>query len=324
MKKIDILMATYNGERFLKEQIKSILSQTYKNFNLIISDDASTDKTYEILKYYEQKDKRVKIFKQDKNIGIASNFEFLLNKVESEFFMFADQDDIWEIDKVEISYDKLEADEADLVYSDLMIVDESLNIIEKSYWRKKGFINKIKKYNNFQSLYLNNYITGSTILCKSKFIDKILPLPKSTQYIIHDYWVSLVVSHNGRLTYIDKPLIKYRQHTKNQIGSKTKSKEISNFEELRNLFINVKIEHFQCFIENDRIFDKNEKNLNLKSLEYFKILQKKKYVNLRYWNLFIKLYKYETFIYRIENFIILNLPCIARILFKLKGKNNGK
>lgn len=324
MEKIDILMATYNGEKYLKYQIDSILSQTYKNFNLIISDDASADSTQEILKEYEKKDKRVKIYIQEKNLGIVNNFEFLLGKVENNFFMFADQDDIWDVDKVEISRDKLDAEQADLVYTDLKVVDENLNEISNSYWKIKGFDKKIYKYNNFQSLYLNNYITGCTILCKSKWIKDILPIPKTSKYVIHDYWLALILSMNGKITYIKQPLLKYRQHKNNSVGSKRKSDEINNFNEIRKLFITVKKEHFNVFIDNNEKFSDEYKELNEKALKYFEMIENKKNINFKNWNLFFKLYKYENFIYMLENFIILNIPAIGKILFKMKGTKNGK
>ncbi len=324
MKKIDILMATFNGEKYLREQIDSILGQTYKNFNLIISDDASTDSTLEILREYELMDKRVKVFSQKENLGVIANFEFLLNQVDNEFFMLADQDDIWDVDKVEISYDKLEADEADLVYSDLKVVDSKLNVIADSYWKIKGFSKKVYKYNNFESLYLNNYITGCTILCKSKWISKILPLPKTSEFVIHDYWISLVVSMNGRMTYVSNALTKYRQHKSNQIGSKRRVDSLNSFDEIRDLFIRVKKEHFEIFIQKNSLFSPKYKELNEKSLKYFKMLEKKKYINFKNWILFFKLYKYEKYGYKIKNFVILNIPFLGRLLMKLKGSKNGK
>lgn len=324
MEKIDILMATYNGEKYIREQIDSILSQTYSNFNLIISDDASSDNILNILDEYENKDERVKVFKQNQNVGVISNFEFLLNKVENEFFMFADQDDIWEEDKIEKSINELKNEDVDLVYTDLKVVDENLNEISNSYWKVKNFEKKVYKYNNFESLYLNNYITGCTILCKSKWIKEILPLPKSTKYVIHDYWLSLIVSMNGKIKYIAEPTIKYRQHKQNSIGSKRKSDEINDFDKIRKMFIKVKKEHFEVFINNNEKFNEKYKKLNEKSLKYFEMLENKKYINFRNWNLFFKLYKYENFIYKIENFIILNIPILGRILFNLKGIKNGK
>ena len=107
MEKIDILMATYNGEKYLEEQIESILNQTYSNFRLIISDDCSTDRTCAILKEYAQKDNRIELYFQEKNLGYVKNFEFLLGKVESELYMLSDQDDYWFPEKVEKTYNKL-------------------------------------------------------------------------------------------------------------------------------------------------------------------------------------------------------------------------
>ena len=93
--KIDILMATYNGEKYLKEQIESILNQTYKNIRLIISDDASKDSTPQILEEYRKKDSRIEIYLNKENRGVVKNIEFLLEKVEDEFYMLADQDYVW-------------------------------------------------------------------------------------------------------------------------------------------------------------------------------------------------------------------------------------
>ena len=108
MKKIDILLATYNGEKYLQEQIESILNQTYTDFRLLISDDASTDNTIKIIEEYAKKDKRILTFVQKENLGVIKNFEFLLNKVENEYFMFSDQDDIWMKEKIEKSLAKIE------------------------------------------------------------------------------------------------------------------------------------------------------------------------------------------------------------------------
>ena len=151
--KVDILLATYNGARFLKEQLDSILNQTHTEFRLIISDDKSTDKTRAIIEEYAAKDSRIEYYFQKKNLGVIKNFEFLLKKVESDYFMFSDQDDIWKENKIELSLAKLKEDDADLVYSDLEVVDRDLKTIYKSYWKLKGLENKVKKYNNFEALY---------------------------------------------------------------------------------------------------------------------------------------------------------------------------
>ena len=105
---IDILLATYNGEKYLREQLDSILNQTYENIQLIISDDCSKDDTRNILKQYEEKDRRVKVYYQDENIGCIKNFEFLLKQVKNKIYMLSDQDDIWMPEKIEKTYQKLE------------------------------------------------------------------------------------------------------------------------------------------------------------------------------------------------------------------------
>ena len=130
---IDILLATYNGEKYLKEQIESILNQTYSNIRLIISDDCSTDKTKEIIKEYEEKDDRIISYSHEKNLGYVKNFEFLLSKVENEIYMLSDQDDVWLPIKVEHTYDKLKETDADLEFTDLEVVNEKLETINQSF-----------------------------------------------------------------------------------------------------------------------------------------------------------------------------------------------
>lgn len=320
MEKVDILLATYNGEKYLKEQLDSILNQTYLNFRLLISDDCSTDNTKKILEEYRKNDNRIELYYQKENLGVIKNFEFLLKKVENNYYMFADQDDIWKKNKIEKSIKKIQDENCDLVYSDLEVVDENLNIKYESYWKLKGFYKKIKKYNNFESLYLNNFITGCTIISKKELINKVLPLPNISKYVLHDYWLALIISQYGKISYIEEPLIKYRQHKSNNIGSKKKSSELKSIDEIRNLFIEVKKEHFKVFIENEEKFiDDKVKSLNKKALNYYEMLEKKKNINFRSWTLFLKLYKYEGFSYKMQNFVILNMPIIAKILFKFKN-----
>ncbi len=319
MEKIDILLATYNGETYLKEQLDSILNQTYSNFRILISDDNSEDSTKNIIEEYAKKDNRIKFFFQERNLGVIANFEFLLKKVEAEFYMFSDQDDIWKENKIEFSMKKILEENCDLVYTNLEVVDKDLNITYDSYWKLKGLEEKVKKYNNFESLYLNNFITGCTMLSKSEFISEILPLPKESKYVLHDYWTALIVSQRGKISYIEEPLIKYRQHKKNSVGSKKKTDSINSLNEIRKLFIDVKKEHFEVFITNENKFiDEKYRILNRKALEYYKTLEQTKNINFKNWKLFFKLYKYEKFMYKIENFIILNIPFLAKVLFKIK------
>ena len=318
--KVDILLATYNGEKYIKEQVESILNQTYENIQIIISDDCSTDNTRQVLKEYENNEK-IKIFYQEKNLGYVKNFEFLLKQVESNLYMLSDQDDVWKKEKVEKSVEKIESEKLDLVFGDLEVVDENLNTLYKSYNRYMHLIHKIKKYQkDYRLQYLYNCMTGCTIISRKNWIDKVLPFPTNSKYMIHDYWLGLVIALNGKVGYIEEPYILYRQHGKNQVGSKKASKTASKLEEVRNISINTRIGTFETYVMHEEIFDEKLRKQNKKALEYFKMLKNKKNFNFRQWGIFFRLYKYESFSQYIKNFMVLNLPWIVKIVFDLKHK----
>ena len=321
MEQIDILMATYNGEKYLKKQIDSILNQTYSNIRLIISDDSSTDTTREIIKDYEKKDNRITAYYQENNLGYIKNFEFLLNKVESNIYMLSDQDDIWLPNKVKNTYNFLQKQNADMVFTDLIVVDEQEQIIDKSFNDLMNLTKKINKTINSKELvYLYNCVTGCTIMGNSKLINKILPIPTNSKHVLHDHWIALVNSMNGNIAYLPEGTIKYRQHNNNQIGIKHTTNKNTSIEKIREHFIEVKLGVFETYIKNPEIFPENIKEENNKAYEYFKMLSKKKKANFKGWKVFNKLYKNESFKYYIENFLILNIPGFVKIILKKKGE----
>ena len=317
--KIDILLPTYNGEKYLKEQIDSILSQTHQNIRLIISDDCSKDGTAEILKQYEQKDKRIEIYLQQQNLGVVKNIEFLLQKVESPYYMLADQDDIWLPEKIEKSLEKLKQEDADLVFGDLEVVDQDLKTMYPSFGDFMLLNKKIHKYINTNELnYLYNCVTGCTILAKKQTIPNILPLPEKSKYLIHDHWIGLMASLNGKVAYVNGKYIKYRQHGNNQVGTNKISHGYTKLEQVRELFINVKLGVFGTYVENNEKFPEHLQQQNQQAYEYFKMLENKKNMNFKKWGVFHKLYKTETLSYYVLNFIIMNLPAMGRPLFKIR------
>lgn len=321
--KIDILMATYNGEKYIEEQIKSVLAQTYTNFNLYIIDDASSDNTINILKEYEKKDSRIKIFINEQNMGSTNTFKMLLSKVKSQLYMLCDQDDVWNENKIELTYKKMVEENADLIFTDLEVVDESLNHIFPSFNKLKKYKNKIQKFNNinnnFKMIYLYNVITGCTILSKSKYINKILEF-KGNKDIIHDHFISLIVGLNGKIVYLDKATIKYRQHTNNQIGVKKYTDRFTNFNDVRQHLIDVKISIFSSYVENEEFFNVKDKIFNKKALEFYKSLKSIKYINFKKYMIFHKLYKHENLIYYIVQYCILNLPFLCKFAYRFKRK----
>ena len=316
---IDILLATYNGEKYIREQIDSILAQTYKNIKLIISDDCSKDRTTEILKEYENKDNRVKFYIQQKNLGVVKNIEFLLNKVESPYYMLADQDDYWMPEKVEKSLETIKEKNADLVFGDLEVVDENLKTIYPSFNDYMLLTRKINKYiDSYKVNYLYNCVTGCTVLAKKETISFILPLPTTSEHVIHDYWMGLMVALNGKLAYIPEKLIKYRQHGENQVGTEKISHGFTKFKQVREWFINVKLGVFGTYVENNDRFSVKLQEQNKKALNYYLTLAKKKNFNFKGWSIFHNLYKNEKTMYYLENFLIMNMPGIAKIIFVIR------
>lgn len=316
---IDILLATYNGEKYLREQIDSILNQTYKNIRLIVSDDCSKDGTRKILEEYKNKDERIKVYYQEKNLGVVKNIEFLLGKVESPYYMLADQDDYWLPEKAEKSLETLKNNNADLVFGDLEVVDENLNTMYKSFNDYMLLSRKINKYiDSYKVNYLYNCVTGCTILAKKETIEKILPLPTNSKYLIHDHWIGLMANLNGKLAYMPEKYIKYRQHGNNQVGTEKISHGFKKLEQVREHFINVKLGVFGTYVNNTEKFPEELQKQNKESYEYYKMLQNKRNFNFRGWTTFHKLYKTETFKYYIENFMIMNMPLVARGVFNIR------
>ena len=317
--KIDILLATYNGEKYLKEQLDSILNQTYKNIRIIISDDCSKDTTPEILKEYQKKDDRIELHIQKNNLGVVKNIEFLLRKVKSPYYMLADQDDYWLPEKAEKSLEKLKEEKADLVFGDLEVVDKNLNTMYRSFNDYMLLTRKINKYiNSYKVNYLYNCITGCTVLAKKETIEKIIPLPTNSKRVLHDHWIGLMVALNGKLAYVPEKYIRYRQHGNNEVGTEKISHGFKKLEQVRDLFIDVKLGIFETYVKNNERFPEELQKLNNEAYKYFKMIEKKKNFNFRNWKTFHKLYKTEKFMYYIENFFIMNMPLIARGMFNIR------
>ena len=256
--KVAILLATYNGAKFLEEQINSILWQTYKNWFLLIHDDGSTDGTKEILYKYKRKyPSKILIIEDNKRWGSAKdNFAFLMHFLYKNFndfhyIMFSDQDDVWLPNKIEVSLKKINELEKKygtkyplLVYTDLMVVDENLKPISCSLWKYQKLN---PKHNKLNHLLLQNIVTGCTTLFNKKALELALPLPKEA--IIHDWWLALVASTLGYLDFIEVPTVLYRQHAYNETGAKNwnwleaiprifKKKEFENLK--KNFFASIK------------------------------------------------------------------------------------
>ncbi|WP_284451862.1 glycosyltransferase family 2 protein [Methylophaga thalassica] len=220
-----ILLAAFNGERFIGEQISSIRSQTYANWKLIIRDDGSTDKTKDIILKHIQSDSRIKLIESDQEQkGCVRNFAVLMayaKKNHAEYICFSDQDDVWRSEKISILIKQMEALESHftktmpmLVYSDLEVVDEQLRLIYTSYMNQQRLSHP--EFETLSRLLVENTVTGCAMLINRALLQIASPIPNTI--IIHDWWVALCAAMTGKLYFVDKPLIKYRQHQNNTIG----------------------------------------------------------------------------------------------------------
>jgi len=222
---IEILLATYNGEKFLAEQIDSILSQTFDDWKLLIRDDGSTDATQDIITQYLKRfpDKIIVIDDADKHLGVTRNFEQLMEHSKAPYVMFCDQDDIWFPDKIEKSVQVLQEMEQQhpdqiplLVYTNLSVCDEQGAKTQDSFWNYQK-INPLAPCDYAKTLMQNN-ATGNTMIFNRPLITKALPFPK--EVVMHDWWVALVALYLGKIKPLTQPTILYRQHEKNASGPK--------------------------------------------------------------------------------------------------------
>lgn len=214
---VSIVMAVYNPKlNWFVEQLKSINNQTYKSIEIIVIDDCSTRVDFYkikkcILKYITKFP--VNIIRNDKNLGSNKTFEKLTIKASGKYIAYCDQDDIWNKNKIEAYVDKIENSTADLVFSDMNIIDGKGKFIADS-------ITKVRKYHVFSSgrgltpiLLFSNFVAGCAMMIKSDIAKKAIPF---CPYMVHDHWLALFTSREGELLFINEQLINYRIHDSNQ------------------------------------------------------------------------------------------------------------
>ncbi len=276
--KISIALATYNGERYLKEQIDSLLLQTHANFELIVCDDKSTDSTLQILESYKEKID-IKIFINTKNLGYIKNFEKAISLCTSNYIALCDQDDVWRKDKLEVLVKNI--GDFDLIHSDARLIDEHNNIIDNSYSTStnKVFRKDVKDY------FFNNDATGCTIMFKKSLVKEFLPFCENI--ISHDWYITLIAKSKNGVKYINETLIDYRQHQNNQVGS---AKKLSSFDQ-RDSFQKKLLLQNIAFLETlklKKIDTKVLKDLICYYDEYFtkNIRLKSFIIHIRYFNKF--------------------------------------
>ena len=224
--RIDILLATYNGARYLPELLASLDAQTETGWRLIARDDGSTDATRAVLDAWSAaRPGRVVILDDDRTgLGASGNFAALLAASDAAYFMFCDQDDIWLPDKISrmaAEMTRLEARRGDetplLVHSDLEVVDGDLRPIDASFWRYQRLFRPMATPPR-ELLLVVNYVTGCATLGNAALRRAAAPVPNAAA--LHDWWVALVAGMLGDIADIDEPTVRYRQHGVNAVGAK--------------------------------------------------------------------------------------------------------
>jgi len=246
MNRILVLLPVYNGEKYLAEQIDSILAQTHRDLLLVCRDDGSTDASLALLQDYAQRYPDQVIVLQDGkgNLGASGSFSALMQwalanygEQTDAFVALADQDDIWHLNKLETCLQALLGTQVEsplvpvLVHSDLRVVTAEGEEISPSLMQFQG-LDPARTW--FAAQLISNTVTGCTSLMNMALLKKALPVPADA--VMHDWWLSLVASAFGRLVFVPQALVEYRQHGRNTLGAREHKKASLNLLTFKKLF----------------------------------------------------------------------------------------
>jgi len=207
---VSIAMASYNGERFIEEQIKSILNQTYKNIELVIVDDGSNDKTINIIQNLQKKHPNIRLSINEQNCGVTLTFNRAVAECKGIFIAFSDQDDLWVDHKIETLINEI--GDHDAIYGNSLLVDEEGTSLDKRF----SSMMHLKNYYSGMPFLLSNTVAGHAMLAKADFLKRIQPFPSNLYF---DLWIAFNAAATNGIKYVDEVLVHYRQHSNNAVGT---------------------------------------------------------------------------------------------------------
>ena len=292
-------MTTFNGELFLREQLNSILNQTFSDFELIICDDCSTDNTLQIIKEYVNKDKRIKLTQNTKNLGFKKNFEQAIGFCTGDYIALCDQDDVWEANHLETLLYNIGKNY--LIAGNNELVDSHLFSLYKDFFSSHLF-----SMENFPSnldilkkiILSGNCFQGASMLLKKDILMYYLPLPEDIPY--HDSWLAALACSINKFTCVESIITKYRQH----------NKQVTHTDKNNNDFTKKRIVFCKELLKHNELFDNKTKNFIEQAEKYFKTISSfwGRIKQLRFWNqnycfLFPDMNKYKKTI-RLLKFIL--------------------
>lgn len=227
---VGIVMAAYNSEKFIGEQLDSILSGTYQDIHIYVRDDGSTDNTVSIVKEYEQKYPcKVQLVENKQNGGLVKNFLTGVMEAKENYIMFSDHDDVWLPDKVKVTLEAMQEAEASegeqpiVVFTDNTIVDGDLKPLGASFYERSHF-----DFNQMGLSYMlmENKLIGCTMMINRSLAEKIKVLPDHAR--VHDWWIALIAAAFGKIVFVNEQTMLYRQHGSNVIGNRSFSKYVTD------------------------------------------------------------------------------------------------
>jgi rhamnosyltransferase len=220
-----VVLSSYNGERFIAEQIDSIRRQTHSDWKLVVRDDGSSDRTVDIVQGLIQFDDRISLLRDaGGNLGPAASFGLLLEhalETGAPYFALADQDDVWYPDKIARELELIQREERlaaeptpIMVHTDLTVVREDLSLIHHSFLAYQNL--RHQPLQQLSTLLIQNFVTGCTTLLNRALVEVAVPFPS---VIMHDWWLALCAAALGEILYLPEPTVRYRQHGRNTLGS---------------------------------------------------------------------------------------------------------
>lgn len=230
---ISVALCVYNGERFLTEQLNSIKNQTLPVNELVVCDDCSTDSTYDIITAFgKEVSFPVRYYKNDKQLGSTKNFEKCLKLCTGDIIFLCDQDDAWLPEKVakQVAYLNQHPDKM-AVFSDGGLMDAQSKPIAGSVWGAVSFDAKAQEQwlsdDAYKLLYRGYVVTGATLAIRASILSTLTPFPDGIKEMIHDSWMTLILTMNNQIGFINEPLINYRRHASQQVGFGTSQKYVT-------------------------------------------------------------------------------------------------
>lgn len=220
---LSVALCTYNGARFLGEQLQSLVDQTRPPEELVACDDGSTDETMEVLHAFAAAAPfAVRVFRNERTLGSTANFARAISLCTGELIALADQDDVWLPEKLRRGVAALETNPAaGLSFSDALVTDDELRPLGFTLWESAGFDRvaraRLAGGDAVGLLLRKQVVTGATAIFRASLRDRVLPIPDG---VVHDGWIALLVGAIGELAPIAEPLMLYRQHASNQIGAR--------------------------------------------------------------------------------------------------------